>query len=366
MNYKISQVYVDSGKDENLFIKDVMYSKWFTEGKYTKKFIDKIKDITGSPYVLPVSNGTLGLYVALLSMNLPRGSEVLIPSFTFFGSASSVYFAGLKPVFVDVDPNNYMATYENYLEKVTKGTSAIMPVHIYGLSCNMDPIINFAKKNKLKVIEDAAQAIGIKYRGKHCGTFGDTGVISFFADKTIAMGEGGAILTNKKSIYKKLKLIRNQGRPNSGTFIHPEFGMNFRITDMQSAIGYAQLKRLKKKIDDKIILFERYKKNLKYCKNIKIIDQPDYSNFAPFRFAFRSKNKKKIMINLEKNGIQTRSFFYPMHKQPAIKKKFPKMSNISLPVSEMLYKEGLALPIHNNLTIKNIDLICKLVCDFSK
>ena len=215
-------------------------------GKNTKKFIEKIKDITGSPYVLPVSNGTLGLYVALLSMNLPRGSEVLIPSFTFFGSASSVYFAGLKPVFVDVDPKT-MATYENYLQKVTKKTSAIMPVHIYGLSCDMDPIITFAKK-KLKIIEDAAQAIGVKYRGKHCGTFGDTEVISFFADKTIAMGEGGnAILTNNKGIYKKLKLIRNQGRPNSGTFIHPEFGMNFRITDMQSAIGYAQLKRLKEK-----------------------------------------------------------------------------------------------------------------------
>ena len=130
-----------------------------------------------------------------------------------------------------------------------------MPVHIYGLSCDMKPIMNFAKENKIKVIEDAAQAIGVKYKSKHCGTFGDVGVISFFADKTIAMGEGGAILTNKKNIYDKLTLIRNQGRPNSGTFIHPEFGMNFRITDMQSAIGYAQLKKLSGKIKNKMKLF---------------------------------------------------------------------------------------------------------------
>jgi perosamine synthetase len=366
MNYKVTQVYIDSGKDEHNSIKDVMHSKWFTEGKYTKKFIKKISDITGSPYVLPVSNGTLGLYVALLAMNLPKDSEVLIPSFTFFGSASSVYFAGLKPVFVDVDPKNYMATYENYLQKVTKKTSAIMPVHIYGLSCDMDPIITFAKKKKLKIIEDAAQAIGVKYNGKHCGTFGDTGVISFFADKTIAMGEGGAILTNNKNIYKRLKLIRNQGRPNSGTFIHPEFGMNFRITDMQSAIGFAQLKKLDEKINNKMKLFERYKSNLKNCKNIEIINQPEYSSFAPFRFAFRSKKKRRIAFNLEKNGIQTRSFFYPMHKQPAIKKKFPKISNVSLPISEMLYREGIALPIHNNLKKSDVDFICKIVCDFSK
>lgn len=366
MSYKISQVFIDSGKEEYAYIKDVMHSKWFTEGKYAKKFIEKIKDITGSHYVLPVSNGTLGLYVALLSMNLPKGSEVLIPSFTFFGSASSVYFAGLKPVFVDVDAKNYMATFENYSKKVSKNTSAIMPVHIYGLSCDMDPIIKFAKRNKLKIIEDAAQAIGVKYNGKHCGTLGDVGVISFFADKTIAMGEGGAVLTNNKNIYKRLKLIRNQGRPNSGTFIHPEFGMNFRITDMQSAIGFAQLKNLKKKINNKVRLFERYKSNLKNCKNVEIISQPKYSNFAPFRFAFRSKIKKKISHVLEKNKIQTRSFFFPMHKQPAIKKKFPKNIKTILPVSEMLYREGLALPIHSNVKIKDIDFICKLICGLSE
>jgi perosamine synthetase len=365
MKYKIKQVYIDSGKEEYSSVKKVMKTKWFTEGNYTKKFVKKIKQITGSRYVLPISNGTLGLYVALLSMKLPKGSEVLIPSFTFFGSASSVYFAGLKPVFVDVDPDNYMATVKNYRNKITKKTSAIMPVHIYGLSCDMKPIMDFAKENKIKVIEDAAQAIGVKYKSKHCGTFGDVGVISFFADKTIAMGEGGAILTNKKNIYDKLKLIRNQGRPNSGTFIHPEFGMNFRITDMQSAIGYAQLKKLSGKIKNKMKLFKRYKSNLKNCKNISIVKKPDYSNFAPFRFAFRSNKKIKIINALEKRGIQTRSFFYPMHLQPSIKKTFSNVSKVVLPVSEMLYKEGIALPIHNKLTFKDIDLICKIVSDNS-
>ena len=365
MKYKINQVYIDSGKEEFSLIRKVMKTKWFTEGVYTRKFVKKIREITGSKYVLPVSNGTLGLYIALLSMNLPKNSEILIPSFTFFGSASSVYFAGLKPVFVDVDPYNYMATVENYKKKITKNTSAMMPVHIYGLSCDMTPLKSFAKKNKIKIIEDAAQAMGVNYKSKHCGTFGDIGVISFFADKTIAMGEGGAILTNKKKIYEKLKLIRNQGRPNSGTFIHPEFGMNFRITDLQSAIGYAQLNKLKEKVKNKIRLFKRYQNNLKHCKEIDIIKQPKYSNFVPFRFPFRSKKKQKIIDALEKMGVQTRSFFFPMHMQPSIKNKFPEVSKLTLPVSEMLYKEGIALPIHNNLKFKDVDFICKIICDNS-
>ena len=134
MVYKIRQVSIEIGNEESFFLKDIVKSKWLTEGKFTKKFVDKIKQITGSKYVLPVSNGTLGLYVALLSLDLPKGSEILIPSFTFFGSASSAYFAGLKPVFVDVDPENYMATVENYKKKINSKTSAMMPVHIYGLS----------------------------------------------------------------------------------------------------------------------------------------------------------------------------------------------------------------------------------------
>jgi perosamine synthetase len=366
MNYKIKQVSVDIGHEEGIFLKNIVDSKWLTEGKYTNKFIEKIKKITGSRYVLPVSNGTLGLYVALLSLDLPRGSEILIPSFTFFGSASSAYFAGLKPVFVDVDPENYMATVGNYEKKISSRTVALMPVHIYGLSCDMNPLMKFAKKHKLKVIEDAAQAIGVKYNSKHCGTFGDVGVISFFADKTIAMGEGGAILTNNIKIFNKLKLIRNQGRPNSGTFIHSEFGMNFRVTDMQSAIGFAQLKRIDKKIKNKIRLFKRYSKNLKGCENINIIKKPKYSNFVPFRFAFKSKKKNIIEKQLNRNGVETRSFFFPMHKQPSIKKKFPHLSKISLPVTEMLFKEGLALPIHSNLKINDIDFICKIIRQSSK
>ena len=208
--------------------------------------------------------------------------------------------------------------------------------------------------------------MGVKYNSKHCGTFGDVGVISFFADKTIAMGEGGAILTNNSKIFNKLKLIRNQGRPNSGTFIHPEFGMNFRITDMQSAVGFAQLKKINKKVKNKIKLFQRYSKNLKDCKNIDIIKKPNYSNFVPFRFAFKSKKKKIIEKKLNANGVETRSFFFPMHKQPSIKKKFPHISKISLPITETLFKQGLALPIHSNLKTSDIDFICDIIKQSSK
>jgi len=366
MNWKITQVnpYIDN--DELELIKKCISDKWLTEGAQTNELLTNFSELSGTKHVLPVPNGTLGLYLALLSLDLPKGSEVLVPSFTFFGSVSSIHFAGLIPRFVDVDEGDYMATVKHYESAITNKTSAIMPIHIYGASADMDPIMKLAKKNNLKVVEDAAQAVGVQYKGEHSGNKGDVSVFSFFADKTVTMGEGGLITTNNEELFEKIKLIRNQGRPNSGTFIHPAFGMNFRVTDMQSAVGNSQLKKLKHVIKQKDFLFSLYSDRLNENKEIRVMKPKDYSSYIPFRFAFTSSIKDKIEKALNEAKIQTRGFFYPMHLQPAVLSEYSFAKNIELSVSERLNKEGLCLPMHLGITEANIDFICSVINESTK
>ncbi len=356
---KINQVMPKLGAEELRNLEISIENAWLTEGAFTESFLSEVKKLTGAKYALPVNNGTLGLYLSLLSLKLEKGAEVLVPSFTFFGSVSSIYFAGLKPVFVDVDRDNYMSTVQNYKAALTDKTRAIMPVHIYGMAADMDQIISFAKENNLKVIEDAAQGMGVHFKGNYCGTFGDIGVISFYADKTITMGEGGVVLTNSKHVFEKAKLIRNQGRPNSGTFIHPEFGMNFRITDMQAGIGLAQISRLAEIEKSRIERFQLYAQGLSCIEDIRPIRVPVNGNFIPFRFAFTSSYKNKIEMKLNENGIQTRSFFYPMHIQPAVVKYLDTQK--PQPVSEKLYETGLCLPVHHEISADDILKICTII-----
>jgi perosamine synthetase len=364
MIWKKTQVqpYIDSAEYD--LVESCFSDAWLTEGKHTENLISKVKKLSGARYALPVPNGTLGLYVALLALNLPKGSEVLVPSFTFFGSVSSIYFAGLVPRFVDVVEGDYMATAENFSIAITNKTAALMPVHIYGASVDMDPILKLAKEKSLLVIEDAAQAVGVYYKGKHCGTLGDIGVFSFFADKTVTMGEGGFVVTNQLEIFERLNLIRNQGRPNSGTFIHPVFGMNFRVTDIQAAIGCAQLDKLNEISKHKLSIFECYKKELKNLSAIKIFKPQDYSTFIPFRFAFVAEYREKLEKKLHEHGIQTRGFFFPMHLQPAVLNAFPDAYKIKHPITENLNLKGMCLPVHLGITENDVSRICEIIIKF--
>ena len=289
---EIKQVMPNIDQTEIEYLSQSVYDKWLTEGPKSKKFLKHIKEFTGSKYAVLAPNGTLGLFLGLLALDLPRGSEVIMPSFTFFASASSIVFAGLKPIFVDVDKDTFNMDVNKIETLITSNTSAIMPVHVYGHSANMSDIMSIAKKNNLKIIEDAAQAYGVSYKGRHCGVFGDVSMISFFADKTITMGEGAVVLTQNKSLYEKLLLLRNQGRPDSGTFIHQALGMNFRVTDMQCGVGLAQVEKypatLKKKIED----YDLYFNLLKGVGDLKFLKVEKGSTFVPFRFFIKTKYKE--------------------------------------------------------------------------
>ncbi len=365
MSYKLhliqqNDLYIDNSELEA--IQDCIERRWLSEGQITTQFAEAISDFTGARFTTFAPNGTLALFLALLALDLPKGSEIIIPSFTFYASAAAAVFAGLKPVFVDVNPDTFNVSPDQIQKAITPQTSGIMAVHIYGQCCDIGVICDIAKKYHLKVIEDAAQALGVHYRGQHVGCIGDIGIFSFFSDKIITTGEGAAVVTNQEELFQKLKLLRNQGRAKSSTFIHPELGMNFRITDLQAAIGLRQLAKFPEILTKRLHLWSLYERRLSKLQGIKVMKIAPFSNLVPFRFLIKSKKKEALSLFLENSGIATRSFFYPMHKQPRLQEyRFDSCHN-----AERLYEEGLCLPIHHHLQEEDVERICSVIDRFEK
>jgi perosamine synthetase len=364
MEYRIQQIqpYFDEQETRNL--EKAIATGWVTEGPFSQQFLESLKKFTGASYAVLANNGTLGLYLALLAIGMKVGDEVIVPDFTFNASASSIAFTGATPVFADINPSNLQINPEKIERLITPRTKAIMPVHIYGQACDMDPILAIAKKHNLRIVEDAAQGFGVFYKGRHTGIMGDVGVISFFADKTITTGEGAVILTNDEKIFNRLKMLRNQGRPNSGTFIHPELGMNFRMTDLQCAVGVAQFNKFEVIKQIKLKNFNQYHALLSGIPEIEFIKQSDFTNFIPFRVNIKVPKLEQLLEHLENNAIQTRRMFYPLHRQPCF--SYLKNDDADFPVSIDTYNKGLAFPVHCRLTEDDIDYICSKVKDFYK
>jgi perosamine synthetase len=364
MAYKISQIqpYFDHTEIENL--EKAITTGWVTEGPFSQEFLERLKEFTGAKYAVLANNGTLGLFLSLLAVGIKQGDEVIVTDFSFNASASSIAFAGGTPVFVDIHSDDLQMDTSKIEKAITPKTKVIMPVHIYGQSCDMDPIMAIAKKHNLLVVEDAAQGFGVFYKGKHTGTIGDAGMISFFADKTITTGEGAVIFTNNEEIYNKLKMLRNQGRPNSGTFIHPELGMNFRMTDLQCALGVAQIKKFDEIRKIKQDNHKLYEELLKPVKEITYIKINDFSTFVPFRVNIKVPKLEDLLAHLESHGIQTRRMFFPLHRQPCF--DYLHYQENDFPGANEAFQKGMSLPIHCHLTRADIQLISEKIADFYK
>lgn len=363
MQYRITQVHPYFTQEETKEVSESIKNAWVTEGPKCKEFVERMLAMAGAKYAVLAPNGTLALYIALMVLDIGAGDEVIVPDFTMMASASSIYLTGAKPVFVDVS-REYLNIDPLQIERfITKKTKAIMPVHQYGQGADMDAILRIAKKHKLLVLEDAAQVVGVYYKKRHLGTFGDLGTFSFFADKTITTGgEGGMVVTNSKRLYEKLRLFRNHGRPHSGTFIHPTMGYNFRITDLQAAVGIAQLRKFDTIKKRKIENDELYKKQLAEVKQITFVARSKDSTFIPFRTNLFAQKLPQLMLHMEKMGIQTRGMFYPLHKQPGFRKF--NYQDRDYPNSIYAYKNGMSLPVHFALTKNEIKYICDTIKDF--
>lgn len=357
MDWRITQVEPNFDDDERNAVQQCLDRRWLTEGPCAAEFLSAIQRETGSRYAVLAPNGTLGLFLALLALDMPRGGEILIPSFTFYASASAAVFAGLTPVFVDVDPQTYNLDIESIEKHVTDRTVAVMPVHIYGHCAPLDKVADFAARRGIRVIEDAAQAYGVAYQGRHAGVWGDVGVISFFADKTVTTGEGGVVLTQDEATLERLQLLRNQGRRSSGTFRHEALGMNFRVTDLQCAVGLGQLRKLSAITEAKQRNHARYTENLRDVTGVRVMSTQPGSDHIPFRFAFRTDRRDAVVDALESAGVQSRSFFFPLHLQPVLER----YARGPLPVAEELYAQGICLPVHDRLAPSDIDGITDII-----
>jgi perosamine synthetase len=354
-------------KQEKINVKQCLDSTWISsEGKYVKQFEKSFSNYNKRFFGVAVSSGTAALEIGMKSLNLKKGDEVIIPSFSIISTALCVVKLGLKPVLVDSDLHTWNMDPDHVISKITKKTKAIIITHIYGFPVDMKKILMIAKRKKIKIIEDSAEMIGQKYFKKNCGAFGDLSTFSFYANKHITTGEGGMILTNDEKIYNKCKSLRNLCfGVGSKRFNHDDIGWNYRMTNVQAAIGCGQLKNISWIIRRKREIGKKYISILKKCNKIYI--QPYKLKYADNIFwifgILLKKNAKisrdQLVKKLLKHNIQTRNFFYPMHKQIIFKKMKLFNKNHKFPNSDYLSNNGFYLPCGLGITNAEIDFVAK-------
>ncbi len=334
--------------NEKQYVNDCINSSWISsEGPYVKKFEENFSKSVDRYYGVAVSNGTAALEIAVKALNIGNGDEVIMPTFTIISCAGAIIKAGAKPVLVDSDIDTWNIDVHDIEKKITKNTKAIMVVHIYGLPVDMDPIINIANKYHLKIIEDAAEMHGQTYKARICGSFGDISTFSFYPNKHITTGEGGMIVTNSSSLADRCRSLRNLCFKKEKRFIHDEIGWNYRITNLQAAVGLAQLENLEKHIKKKRWIGSMYNKLLSGLKSIQLpLEHTSYAQNIYWVYGIIVHDEfsvPKMMKSLGKRGIGTRPFFYPMHKQPVFK-KMGLFKNEKYPISEVMANQGFYIP----------------------
>lgn len=348
------------GKDEISAVTSILKNGSLTSaashgGKHVQAFEKSASLFIKSKYVVAVNSGTAALQAALYALDIKKGDEVLVPSFTFVATANSVVSTGAKPVFVDILKENYTMDPDDLQKKITKKTRAIMPVHLYGNVAYIDRILEIAKKHNLPVIEDSAQSLGSTYKGKHAGTFSDLGCWSMYPAKVMTSGEGGFIGTNNKKLHDKLLMIRNHGMVHG--YDTRIFGLNLRLPEISAAIATIQMKKLPgflKTRQKNANLLSKLISDL----NIILPHQRKNENVNWYLYTIATSKRDKILKKLNEKGIGAASYYpTPVHKTPFYQQK------IKLPITEWASSHTLSLPIHPKVTSKNIEFIAQSLRD---
>ena len=314
-----------------------------TVGPFVSKFEEKFAGYIGVRKAVSVQSGTAALYMALYELSIEKGDEVIVPALTFVGSINPILYAGAKPVIVDVDPETWNIDSEEIKKAITKNTKAIIPVHLYGNPCDMDAIMKIAKEYNLYVIEDATESLGATYKGRQTGTFGDFGCFSFNGNKLITTGGGGMIVTDDEKRAKHIKFLVNQARDNSKGYYHPEMGFNYRMTNIEAALGLAQLERIDKFLEKKRNFRKIYQKVLDELPYIRF--QQEYDNASGSWWLTCVKIDKnnididKLRLKLKEKGIPSRKIFMPAGEMPYLRKFSKSCAN-----AYRIYNQSICLP----------------------
>ena len=337
--------------NEKKYLNECIDSGWISsEGPFVEKFELEFARKIGRKYAIAVANGSVAIDCAITALNIQPGDEVIMPTFTIISCIAQLVRVGAKPVLVDSDPITWNIDVTQIETKITPKTKCIMIVHIYGLPVDMDPILELAKKYRLSVIEDAAEMHGQFYHGKPCGSFGDISTFSFYPNKHITTGEGGMIVTDDHKLYERCKSLRNLCFQPHKRFVHTELGWNFRMTNLQAALGLAQLERLDTFVEIKKRMGAIYNDAFRDLQDIiqLPLQKTNYAENIYWVYGIVLKQSLNIdaesfMSLLNKSGVGTRPFFYPMHMQPIFQKmKF--FENEKYPVAENISEKGFYIP----------------------
>lgn len=342
------------------YVTDAVKSTWISSlGKYIDQFEAEFAKFCGTEYAIAVSNGTVAIHLALVAHHIGPGDEVIIPNLTFVATANAVLHAGAKPVFVDIDPFNLCIDSISLEKAITPRTKAIMPVHLYGHPADMKKIMEVAERHKLIVIEDAAEAHGAKAYNKTVGGWGNCATFSFYGNKNLTTGEGGMITTNDKELNARCRYLRDHAMSKEKRYWHTEIGFNYRMTNIQAALGCAQLERINELMNKRQQLFAWYERELHGIRGVVLNRTNDWATNSYWLICMEcdrwtsEEDRDNFMLKLKSRGIDSRPYFYPLSMMPYLK------NSVSTPISMAAYIKGINLPTYFDLSEENVKSICK-------
>lgn len=349
-----------SGNELN-YVVECIRTNWISsQGPFVGRFENQFARYLGVAHALAVSNGTAALHLALAALGVGVGDEVLLPDLTFAASINAILYVGATPVLVDVRRDTWTLDPEGVERAITPRTRAIMPVHLYGQPCEMAPLIALARAKSLLVIEDAAEALGAEYRGRPVGQFGDAAAYSFYGNKLITTGEGGGVTFRERAVFDRARRLRDHGTDPGRRYWHEEVGYNYRLTNLQAAVGLAQLERIETFIGRKLELASWYRQRLSRLEGLLLpVERPDTRNiFWLYSVVIESSraglDRDELMGRLLLSGIETRPFFHPLHQMPPYR-RFAGPG--AYPNSEWLAANGLSLPSAVTMDEKDVEYV---------
>lgn len=349
--------------NELKYLTDALLSTWISSsGHYLNRFEDEFSAYCGMKYGLAASNGTVSLQLALLALGVGEGDEVIIPDLTFAATINAVLYTGAKPVLVDVEEDSWCIDPDEIEKALTPRTKAVIPVHLYGQPADMDPIMEIAAKNDIYIVEDCAEAHGAEYKGRKVGSFGDINCFSFFGNKVITTGEGGMCLTNNEVFLEAMKTLKNHGMSKKKKYWHDVVGYNFRMTNLQAAVGVAQLERIEDILKEKQSIEDNYKTAL--SGNDHILFQPELHDRKKIIWlvtAIVDRDRDALIEHMQQNGIDARPMFYPLSAMPIYAKY--KFSNS---VSRKISARGISFPTNNAVTGEIYNKVNNIFKEFYK
>ncbi len=347
---------------------EVLQTPNLSLGPRLVEFEDRVAAYVGTRYAVAVNSGTSGLHLCVKALDIRDGDEVITTPFSFIASSNSILFERATPVFVDIEPTTLNIDVARIEEKITAKTKAILPVHVFGQPCDMRALMAVARKHGLAVIEDACEAIGAKFEGRHVGTFGNCGVFAFYPNKQMTTGEGGVVVTDDDRLARLCRSYRNQGRGEGAEWLaHERLGYNYRLSEIHCALGIAQIERLDEILEKRRAVAQRYTERLRDVPGIRVPFVADNVQMSWFVYVVRldipgvgRRERDEVLYALRKEGIACNNYFPPIHLQPFYREAFGYREG-DYPVTERVSKTTIALPFFNNLEHGGIDHVCAAV-----